>query len=66
MLAEFLINGSFHRFRISFLSRKDSLTIFDIELTDISEAPTDKYNGVIIDYFKWREALKKNKIKLII
>ena len=65
MIAEIKVDGKPHRFHISWLSRKDSVTKLDIELTDISEEPTDKYKGVRIDYYKWKEAIRDNKVKII-
>jgi len=65
MIAEIKVDGKPHRFLISWLSRKDSVTKLDIELTDISEEPTDKYKGVRIDYYKWKEAIRDNKVKII-
>jgi hypothetical protein len=65
MIAEIKVDGKPHRFLISWLSRKDSVTKLDIELTDISEEPTDKYKGVRIDHYKWKEAIRDNKVKII-
>jgi hypothetical protein len=66
MIAEFNVDGILHRFRVAFLSRKGESTRLDYELTDISENPTDKYNGVRIDHYKFKDAVRTNKIKLII
>jgi hypothetical protein len=66
MIAEFKVDGVLHRFRVAWLNRKDSSTKLDVELTDISENPTDRYDGKRIDYYKFKEGLKNNKIKLII
>jgi hypothetical protein len=66
MIAEFNVDGMLHRFRVSLLSRKGVITPMDYELTDISENPTDKYNGVRIDHYKFKDAVRTNKIKLII
>jgi hypothetical protein len=65
MLAEILIEGKPHRFRISWLSRPEGITPMDIELTDISEDPSTLYEGKRIDYYKWKEAIKQNKVKII-
>ncbi len=68
MIAEIKVDGKPHRFRISLLSRPQKVKgefLFDIELTDISEEPTDKYKGVRIDYYKWKEAIKDNKVIII-
>lgn len=65
MLAQIIIDGVPHRFRISWLSRHDSLTALDVELTDISEVPTDKYVGKRIDHYKWKEAIRSGFVKII-
>ena len=70
MIAEIKVDGKPHRFLISFVSNvkrygtpeSDKL---DIELTDISEEPTDKYKGVRIDHYKWKQAIKYNKVIII-
>ena len=69
MLAEFIVDNRIHRFRVSLLSKqqqKKGEFLFDIELTDISENPTSKYEGVRIEYSKWREAVRSNRVKIII
>ncbi len=70
MICEIKVDGKPHRFHISFVSNvsrygtpeSDKL---DIELTDISEDPTDIYNGKRIDHYKWKEAIRDNKVIII-
>jgi hypothetical protein len=68
MLAEILIENKPYRFRISWLSKPHQVKgefLFDIELTDISEDPSTLYEGKRIDYYKWKQAIKENKVKII-
>lgn len=65
MLAEFIVDGEVKRFRISWLSTGKSIYEMDIQLTDISENPTSKFEGKRIPYEKWRESIKNNKVKII-
>jgi hypothetical protein len=66
VIAEFQSDNELRRFRISFLSRKEGGTKYDVELEDLNEVPTDRYKGVRIDHYKFKDAIRTNKIKLII